>query len=47
MVIISTMRKLMMVKEGHDGKDDARIRLLKAIYVQTCNCTSRDNYVKV
>ena len=33
--------------EGHDGQDDTRIRLLKAIYVQTCNCTSRENYVKV
>ena len=32
--------------EGHDGHDDARIRLLKAIYVQTCNCTSWENYVK-
>ena len=47
MVIINTMRKLMMVKKGHDRKDDARIRLPMAIYVQTCNCTSRDNYVKV
>ena len=33
MVIISTIRKLMMVKEGYDGKDDVRIRLLKANHI--------------
>ena len=27
--------------EGHDGQDNARIRILKAMYVQTCNCASR------
>ena len=46
MAMNSTRGKLRMVK-AMTGRAMPRIRLLKAIYVQTCNCISRDNYVKV